>query len=256
MFLILKEVSNLNVNIKDLERILNMKNMKKWLLAIFVLGLTLALAACGNNKKDEGDYTVSNVLNAKKMIPVVVTNSKDANTKDHVVWAGYMGQGKIKAMFLDGTNYDYGYQDLKKLNNKDYNESVVGMGKDYKPSERKYVESNGKTVLRTNWKTDENDDNKAEAVTVKFMKKGNDGLYGGVRDAMNDSVYSKIVKKKDDDEWATIKSGQKESDLNTDTSGYEMHIKLGKGKAHNLKLEDVKETKKNYDNVEVDDSTY
>jgi hypothetical protein len=35
-----------------------------------------------------------------------------------------------------------------------------------------------------------------------------------------------------------------------------MHIKLGKGNAHNLKLEDAKETKKNYDNVEVDDSEY
>jgi hypothetical protein len=243
------------VDIKDLERVLNMKNIKKLLLAIFVLGLTVALAACGNNKKDEGDYTVSNVLNAKKMVPVVVTNSKDGDEKDHVVWAGYMGQGKVKAMFLDGMLYDYGYKDLKKLSDEKYNRSLIDMGKDYKPTPFKYVTSKGKTILKTNYKTEDNNKNKAEAVTLKFMKKGKQ--HGGIRDAMNKAVYSKVAKKDKDDEWATIKSEQKDSEGNdVDTSGYEMHIKLGKGNAHNLKLEDAKETKKNYDNVEVDDSEY
>lgn len=49
-------------------------------------------------------------------------------------------------------------------------------------------------------------------------------------------TITKVSPKKDNDEWATIKSGKDDSVGNTDTKGYEMHIKLGKGKAHNREL--------------------
>lgn len=229
-----------------------MKNIKKYILGIILIGLTIALAACGNENKNEGNYTVSDVLNAKKTVPIIVTDSKDESEDDHVVWAGFIGQGKVKAMFLDGTNYDFGYKDLKKLSDEKYNESLIDMGKDYEPNPFKYVTAKSKTVLKPNWKSEDNDEDKAEAVTLKFTKKGNDSRYGGVRDAMNNAVYSKVVEKEDDDKWATIKSEQSDSD----TSGYEMHIKLGEGKENNLKLEDVKETKKKYNNIEVDNNSY
>lgn len=221
-----------------------MKNIKKYILGIILIGLTIALAACGNQSKNEGNYTVSDVLNSKKMFPIIVTDSKNESEKDHVVWAGYIGKGKIKAMHLDGMNYDFGYKDLKKLSDEKYNESLIDMGKDYEPTESEYVtaRANNKLITNSNGK-----DDTAKAINLNFMKEGNDASYSGVKNAINEAIYSKVTEKKDKDKWSTIKSEQSD----TDTSGFEMHIKLGE--ANNLKLEDVKEAQKKYDNVEIEE---
>lgn len=222
------------------------------MLGFLVICLSLLLAACGNQNKNEGKYSVSDVLNGRKMVPIIVTDEKDQTEKDHVIWAGYIGKGKIKAMYLDGMNYHFGFKDLKKLSDEKYNQSLIDMGKDKEPTPSDYVTARGKNVLMTNWYSKDNDDNKAEAINLKFMKKGDDVSYSGVKKSINDAIYSHIKEKEDGDEWATILSGQDDGD----TSGYQMHIKLGEGKDNNLRLEDAKEASDKYDNVEVDNEVY
>lgn len=233
-----------------------MKIIKKCLLGITAVGLTMSLSACGNKNDNEGNITVSNALNSKEMLPIVVTNSKDESEKNHVVWAGYIGQGKVKAMLLEDTYYNYGYKDLKKLNNKDYNDSLKDMGKDYFDGKfpRNYVTSKADTILKTNYKSSDNDDNKTEAVSLDFLNNSSKPEYSSVKDVVNGATYSHITKKKKDDEWATIKSEDSEED--SDYSGYEMHIKLGKDPRSNFKLEDAKKATKDYDNVKIDDEDY
>ena len=79
-----------------------MKILKKCVLGSIAIGLSLSLVACNNGGSDnnnENTVSLSNVLNSKKMLPIVVTHDKQ------VSWAGYIGKGKIKAMYLDGTVY-------------------------------------------------------------------------------------------------------------------------------------------------------
>lgn len=229
-----------------------MKQRKWYMLLFLVICLSLVLSACSGSSKNEGKITMSDVLNGKKMVPVVVTDEKDETEDDHVVWAGYIGKGKIKAMHLDGMMYGFGYKDLKKLDDEKFDQSLVDMGKDYEPTQSKYVTARGKNVLMTNWYSKDNDDNKAEAVNLKFMRKGDDPSFAGVKSAINNAVFTHIEEKDEDDAWATITSGIEEGD----TSGYEMHIKLGKGKDFNLKMEDADKAKEKYDNVEIDDEVY
>lgn len=224
-----------------------MKIFKKCAMGLSAVAVTLSLSACGNSSgnENEGEYGVSNVLNSKEMLPVVVTNNNDESEKDHVVWAGFIGKGKVKAMYLDGMMYDYGYHDLKKLDNKGFNESVVDMGKDFDPTPREYVSS--KTDVNLN--TDSEEDNKASDISLEFLNNSEDAKVSSVKDVVSEPVYSVVKEKDKDDEWATIKS----TETDTDYSGYEMHIKLGKGKKANLKLDDIKDAEKDYDNVKVND---
>lgn len=218
-----------------------MKTFKKCMMVIGALALTASLSACGNN--DSGNYTVSDALNSNKMLPIVVTdNNKDY--KDHVVWAGYIGKGKVKAMFLDGMIYDFGYKDLKKLSNEKYNRSLKDMGNDYDPVKRKYVTSKTNAILKSD---ESSDSSKAEAVSLDFKNNDSDPAISSVKGVVSDPVYSKVGKKSNNnDEWATIKS----TENGTDYEDCQMHIKVGKGT--NLKLEDIEKTTDNYDNVEAE----
>lgn len=231
-----------------------MKIIKKCALGLSAIGLTLSLSACGNDKENEneGEIGVSNVLNSKEMLPIVVTDSEDESENDHLVWAGFIGQGKIKAMHLDGMMYDFGYKDLKKLSDEKFNSSLIDMGKDYEPTQSEYVTAKAETVLKTNWESTDNDDKQTEAVSLNFLKAGDDASFSGVKDSINSAVFSNIEKKESDDEWSTIKSAE----TDTDYSGYEMHIKLGSDKRSNLKLEDAYKAEKDYDNVKVDEDNY
>ena len=219
---------------------------KKCVLGIIVIGLSLSLVACNNGGSDnnkEGNVSFSNVLNSKKMLPIVVSNSKDDSETGHVVWGGYIGQGKIKAMHLDGMSYDFGYYDLKKLSNKKFNNSLIDMGNDYEPTKSHYVTAKSEVVL-----DEDKDRKKSEAVTYKFLKKGDGASYAGVKEAINETSFSDIEQKKENEEWATIKS----VDNDDEYSGYEMHIKVGKG--NNVRLDDINISKKQYKNVKSEDN--
>lgn len=224
-----------------------MKIIKKCALGLSAIGLTLSLSACGNDKENEneGEIGVSNVLNSKEMLPIVVTDSEN----EAVAWAGYIGQGKVKAMYLDGMAYDFGYKDLKKLSNKGFNNSVVDMGKDFEPKPRNYVTSKTNVQLYTG--SESTDENKAEEVSLDFLNDDEDPKVSSVSDIVSKPVYSKVAEKDEDDEWATIKAIQSDDDVNY--NGYDMHIKLGSDKHSNLKLEDAEKASKDYDNVKVDE---
>lgn len=226
-----------------------MKIIKKCLLGLAAVGLTVSLSACGNGNKDsnEGEFGMSNVLNSKKMIPIVVTNTED----ESVSWAGFIGKGKVKAMYLDGMTYDYGYKDLKKLNNDEFNESIVEMGKDFEPHPRKYVTSKTNVQLTTS-SDSEVDENKTEKVSLDFLNNDDDPKISSVKDIVSNPVYSKVLKKTEGNEWATLKAFKEDDD--TKYNGYEMHIKLGKNPKSNLKMEDAEKAEKDYDNVKVDEN--
>lgn len=226
-----------------------MKIIKKCLLGVSAIGLTLSLSACGNKDSNEGDIGMSNVLNSKKMLPIVVTEGENDAEKDHILWAGFIGNGKVKAMNLDGTTYFYGYKDLKKLSNKEFNKSIIEMGKDSEPTPREYVTSKTNVKLKPNSDTDTNSD-KAESVSLDFLNNDDDIKVRTTKTIVSNPNYSKVVKKEKNDEWSTIKAT--DTDEESDYKGYEMHIKIDKNEKSNLKLDDIKEAEKNYDNVTVE----
>lgn len=226
-----------------------MKIIKKCLLGLSAIGLTLSLSACGNKDSNEGDIGMSNVLNSKKMLPIVVTEGENESEKDHILWAGFIGQGKIKAMNLDGSTYHYGYKDLKKQTNKEFNRSVIEMGDDSEPKARKYITSQTNVKLTSNSDSD-TDNDKAKSVSLDFLDDDDDIMARATKELVNAPNYSKVEKKEEKDEWATIKTT--DTDADADYDGYEMHIKLGGNKKSNLKLEDVNKAEKDYDNVTIE----
>lgn len=230
-----------------------MKIIKKCALGLSTIGLTLSLSACGNDKEDEneGEIGVSNVLNSKEMLPIVVTEGENKAEKDHIIWAGFIGQGKVKAMNLDGPTYYYAYKDLKKLDDKEFNESIIEMGKDFEPYSREYITSKTDVQLTTSSDSETSDENKTEKVSLDYLNDDEDVKVSTVRDLVSNPVYSKVKEKSEDDEWSTIKTT--ETNEKSDYKGYEMHIKLGAEKQSNLKLEDAKKAEKDYDNVKVDE---
>ncbi|HDF2935117.1 TPA: hypothetical protein PC496_000781 [Clostridioides difficile] len=218
-----------------------MKILKKCVLGSIAIGLSLSLVACNNGGSDnnnENTVSLSNVLNSKKMLPIVVTHDKQ------VSWAGYIGKGKIKAMYLDGTVYDYGYNDLKKLNNKKFNESIVYMGKDYKPKPRKYQSSKA----NINITTDTDTETKVSEISFDYLDDSKKLDVSSVKDIVSEPRFNEVLPKDKDEEWASMKYVEEEED-DPEGTGYVMHVKVGK--QVNLKLDDVEKSEKQYDNVEV-----
>lgn len=228
-----------------------MKIIKKCLLGLAAVGLTVSLSACGNGNKDsnEGEIGMSNVLNSKEMLPVVVTEGENEAEKDHILWAGFIGNGKVKAMNLDGSTYFYGYKDLKNLSDKEFNKSVIEMGKDSEPTPREYITSKTNVKLEPNDDPDTNTD-KAESVSLDFLNNDDDIKVRTTKEIVSNPNYSKVVKKEKNDEWSTIKTT--DTDEESDYKGYEMHIKIDKNEKSNLKLDNIKKAEKDYDNVTVE----
>lgn len=235
-----------------------MKLAKKWMVGLSAIGLTIGLTACGNDdtkSPNEGDYTLSDVLNSKKEYEVVVTD-KDNEEDGHVVWGGFIGKGNIEGVFLDGTMYDFGYNELKNLSKDEFEESLNDMGKDYMSGKfpRQLVTAKGTTELLTNVGNEGDEKTpkgKADAVSLnlKFNKKEDED--SGLKKSVSDPNYTKVSKKSENSEWATIEAGNQT--VSDDYEDYAMHIKLGKGKDVNLKLDNVKETKDKHKNVKIND---
>lgn len=234
-----------------------MKLAKKWMVGLSAIGLAVGLTACGNDNKqpNEGDYTLSDVLNSKEKYEIVVTDN-DSEEEGHVVWGGFIGKGDIEGVYLDGTMYDFGYKELKNLSRDEFEKSLNDMGKDYMSGRfpRSLVTTKGSSELLTNL-GDEGGENtpkgKADAVSLnmKFQNKKDED--SGLQKGVSEPNYTKVVEKEKDSEWATIKAGNQT--VNDDYENYEMHIKLGKGKDFNLKLDDIEETKDKHKNVKIED---
>lgn len=227
-----------------------MKIIKKCLVGITAIGLTLSLSACGKKDSNEGDFGMSNVLNSKKLLPVVVTEGNNKEEKNHILWAGFIGQGKVKAMNLQSPTYFYGYKDLKKESDEEFNKSVMKMGRDTEPTPRKYITSKTNLKLTENLDSDKKG-NKAKSQSLDFLNKSDDIKISSTRELINYPQYSKVVKKEDGDNWATIKTTDKAEEDDSDYKGYEMHVKLGEGNNYNFKIDDTDKAPKDYKNVEV-----
>lgn len=238
-----------------------MKLAKKCVVGLSTIGLTIGLTACGsdeNKEPNEGDITVSDVLNSDEQYEIVVTDSSNED-KGHVVWGGFIGDNKIKAVYLDGTDYGYGYNELKKLSQDEYEQSLKDMGQEYMGGKApsSMITAKGNAELLTNLGDEGNEETKkgkADAVSLKanspkFTEEKVE--YSGLKKSINDANYTNVTKKEKDDEWSTIKAGNQT--VNSDYEDYEMHIKTGEGKKFNLKLDDVNETKDKYDNVQIKD---
>lgn len=220
-----------------------MRVKKKWLLSAMLVGVMFVLAACGKQTDDKGaEIAISDVLNSKKMNKIVVTENDDND--NYLVWAGYIGKGKIKAIGLGGAKYNYQYEKLKKLDDKDYKDSLIDMGKDTMNGYVKGEFETGKTDLNL-YPDGNHDDVTGEfQFDAKFNGKDKEGHHA-LMAQVNKPFYSKITKKDKDDEWATYEAKENDSD----GPGYKMHVKLGKGKAMNFKRENIDKATEKYDNV-------
>lgn len=235
-----------------------MKLAKKCVVGLSTIGLTIGLTACGsdeNKEPNEGDITLSDVLNSDEQYEVVVTDN-NSEDKGHVVWGGFIGDNKIKGVYLDGTDYGYGYDELKKLSQDEYEQSLKDMGEAHMGGEhpRKLIDMTANVELLTNL-GDEGDEEtkkgKADAVSFESKSVNKDDKDKGLDAVINEPNYTNVTEKSKESEWSTIKAGNQT--VNSDYEDYEMHIKTGEGKKFNLKLDDVEETKDKYDNVSIND---
>ncbi|MGW7988396.1 hypothetical protein ACWEYO_13855 [Staphylococcus shinii] len=192
---------------------------------------------------------VSDALNSDRMLPVIVTDSKSNLGKDYIIWAGYIGNGKIKGMQLSGVDTQVTYNDLKKLNDDKFGEILEDMGKVYddngkKIDTRKFITKKAQTVIVPN---EEND--KAETVLFNFLDNQKGIEHTALKKEIEGGSFSSPVEKDPDSEWSTIKS-QEETDKPGDFEGYELHIKTTKDRG--IKMEKPDEYAKKYDNVKID----
>lgn len=231
-----------------------MKLAKKWMVGLSAIGLTVGLTACGNEESkdpNEGDYTLSDVLNSKESYEVVVTDD-DSEEDGHVVWGGFIGKGNIEGVYLDATDYGFGYNELKKLSTKEFKESLNDMGNDYMSGKfpRSLVTTKGSVSLIENINEDNSKD-KADAVAMNVKFANKDDEDSGLEKGISKPYYSDIYEKEKDSEWTTIKADSTATEDEYDN--YKMHIRLGGGKNFNLKLDNIEETKDKYNNVKVEE---
>ncbi|RIM58867.1 hypothetical protein BU598_09535 [Staphylococcus arlettae] len=217
------------------------------MVGLAAISLTFTISGCGYSKSN--DMAVSDALNSDRMLPVIVTDSKSNLGKDYIIWAGYIGNGKIKGMQLSGVDTQVTYNDLKKLNDDKFGEILEDMGKVYddngkKIDTRKFITKKAQTVIVPN---EEND--KAETVLFNFLDNQKGIEHTALKKEIEGGSFSSPVEKDPDSEWSTIKS-QEETDKPGDFEGYELHIKTTKDRG--IKMEKPDEYAKKYDNVKID----
>ncbi|PTL07590.1 hypothetical protein BUZ15_07070 [Staphylococcus gallinarum] len=82
------------------------------MVGLAAISLTFTISGCSGYSKSN-DMAVSDALNSDSMLPVVVTDNDRNFGKNHIVWAGYIGNGKIKGIEVYGFPPDINYPDLK-----------------------------------------------------------------------------------------------------------------------------------------------
>lgn len=220
-----------------------MKILKRLMVGVFAVSLTFAMSGCGNSKPK--DMAVSDALNADKMLPIIATNSDN----DDIKWAGFIGEGKIKAIYLDGTYSNTTYRQLKQYSDEDFEEAIKSLGTvkddDGKVVKKeKFITKKAKTILTPN-----EDGDKTDFVSFKFLDKNKDIAHTSLKDLIDGDSYTSPVEKNPDSEWSVIKS-QESTDDDEQSDGYALHIKTSK--VFGLKMEDPEKYTDKYDNVKID----
>lgn len=239
---------------------MNVKGLKKCLAGVSTLDLALSLAACNN--KDEQirgkGYTLSDIVNSKEKHQIIVTNKDssedDDHENDHVVWAGFIGKGKIEGIYLDGMIYDYGYKDMKKQSNQELRENLTDMGEDYDVGDEKstFTTVQVGTKLYTDlddYSANPDNDDLADVVSLnaKFKNHGQFKFGSGLTDSVSEPTYNR-VQQEFNKKWITYTA----SEGTPDKENYQMHIKMGET---NMKpqIENVKDTLKKYNNAKEEE---
>lgn len=233
---------------------MNVKGLKKCLAGVSTLGLVLSLGACNNQDEQNSSkgYTLSDIVNSKEKHQIVVTDERSDNEEGHVVWAGFIGKGELDAIYLDGTEYDYGYKDLKGQNNKDFKQNLTDMGSDYEGKSKSiFTNAKAETKLYTNLDdySVHNNDKLTDVVGLNAKFKDNDQFkYGsGLTHSVSKPGYNK-VRIESNKKWITYTSGG----ISARTDDYQMHIKMGENKME-PKMENVEDTLKKYDNAKEEE---
>ena len=218
-----------------------MKIIKRLMAGVVAISLTVALSGCGNS--EPSGIAVSDALNAKEMLPIIATNSSN----DEIKWAGYIGKGKIKALYLEGSQTSTSYRELKKYSNEDFDEALKsfssirdGDGKVVK--KEKFITKKAETILTPN-----EDGDKTDHVSFNFLDKNKGIDHTFLKQLIEEDVYSSTVEKNPDSEWSVIKAQTDEDDS---SEGDALHIKTSKN--YGIKMENPEKYTEKYDNVEID----
>lgn len=224
-----------------------MKVLKRITIGVFAISLIFALSGCGYDKSK--DMAVSDALNSDRMLPLVVTDNDSNFGKNHIVWAGYIGDGKIKGMEVYGFPPDIDYKDLKKVSDKKFGEVLKNAGNEYDSHGKltkkgEFITKKAQTLLVPNKDNDE-----AEAVLFKFLDKSKEIEHTALKEKVEGGSFSSPVEKDPDSEWSTIIS-KEGTDKSTEYEGYQLHIKTTKDRG--IKMEKPDEYENKYDNVKID----
>lgn len=218
-----------------------MKIIKRLMAGVAAISLTVALSGCGNS--EPSGIAVSDALNAKEMLPIIATNSSN----DSIKWAGFIGKGKIKAIYLNGSYSDVSYRELKKYNNEDFEDAIKSLGVIHNDDgkvvrKEKLITKKAETILTPN-----EDGDKTDYVSFNFLDKNKDIEHTALKDLINEDTYSSIVEKNPESEWSVIKAPTDEDDT---SEGDALHIKTSKN--YGIKMEDPEKYTEKYDNAKID----
>lgn len=218
------------------------------MVGLAAISLTFTISGCSGYSKSN-DMAVSDALNSDSMLPVVFTDNHSRLGKDRLIWAGYIGDGKIKGIELDNQFPDITYKDLTKLDDKKFGSVVKSLGNEYDENgdlkkNGEFITSKAQTLLVPN-----EDDEKPKTVLFKLLHNEKNGTYSNLKEVIEGGSYSNPVDKNPDLEWSTIKS-KVDTDKSSEYEGYELHIKTTK--IRGIKMEESEDYSKKYDNVKID----
>ncbi|MCD8845183.1 hypothetical protein [Staphylococcus gallinarum] len=208
---------------------------------ISILGLTVSLAACGqpntSESGDKGDTTLSDVLNGKEKRKIVMTERKGHTGDPQILWAGYIGDGKMEIHPYSNLGTEFHFDELANENDKEYKKTIKDRDKEYanqtesnKKLDIKAVKA--KTVLNTE------DNKRADITGFDYKAKGNkEDKYDQLEYGF-DTLIDKHPEK-----WMEMGSSGEDNEIT-------LHVEAKNGEK-NLNHENMKKVKDKYNNIRV-----
>lgn len=214
-----------------------MKTLKKAVMGCSIVGLTLTLGACGQ-KESGKTTTMADILNGKEERKIVMTHDSGTYDSPDIQWAGTIGNGKMEI---------HPYNNLEKFEFNDIkDESMDNYKKILDEKDKEYSKKEGKKL-------------NIKPVKAKLYYKASDiEKPGSLIFDYDAQAYSEdekfsmvnrgfsVIVKDHPKKWLSIRS--------KDTSGkgkkQDYVYVEAKGDEDNLEKDNLKEVKKQYDNVE------
>jgi uncharacterized lipoprotein YehR (DUF1307 family) len=217
---------------------------KKVIGCISILGLTVSLAACGepntSNTGENKDTTLSDILNGKEERKIVLTERKGNTGDPQVLWAGYIGEGKMEVHPYSNLGTEFHFDEISKKDDKEYQKILKERDKEYKNQTdlNKKLDIkpvSAKTVLNTE------DDKEAILTGFDFNAQGNE------EDKYDQLEYGfDTVKEEHPKNWLEIESSGEDNEIT-------LHVEAEDGE-ENITHENINKVKDKYDNIEVNNT--